>query len=63
MVEKMRQIWRATGRHEASFQHYAEFQCFVVPSNETLEARTIEWVSQLARAVQQDKCDMVLIDP
>jgi twinkle protein len=64
MVDKMRQIWRATGRNEASFQHYAEFQCFVVPSGETEEARTIEWVlTELMHAVTQDCCDIVLVDP
>jgi twinkle protein len=64
MLQKMRAIWCATGRNEASFMHYAEFQCFVVPSDQTQEARTIEWVlGELAQVVQQDQCDVVMIDP
>ena len=61
--EKLRKLW--TG-DDASFEHYAETQCFVQSAvvGAEQEAKTMPWVlAQAATAVERDGVEIVMIDP
>lgn len=62
--EKLRKIW---GRNDASFNHFAEFQCFIQSCELTdydNEPKTLPWILDKAViAVQRDGCNIVLLDP
>lgn len=59
--EKLRKLWTWD---DASFEHFAESQCFVQSAKLGDAPRTMAWVlDQAATAVERDKAEIVLIDP
>ena len=61
--EKLRKLWPGD---DASFEHYAETQCFVqsAVAGAGQDAKTMPWVlAQAATAVERDNVEIILIDP